>query len=173
VQHAEDLLSEPWRRHLIAAILSERSHRVGSGCIEWTRARTAGGYGRFYLKGLQAYSHRIAWIVKHGRIPAGMCVCHKCDNPPCLNPDHLFLGTHKDNIRDASRKGLLPGNRTMGSAKPQAKLNEHSVALIRELRLRGASVAGLSTQFNISKSQMRRVVNGYSWKHVDTRSATR
>ena len=74
-------------------------------CIEWSGSRFASGYGRLKSHGKSARSHRWAWEKFFGPIPAGLMVCHRCDNPPCINPLHLFLGTCKDNLADMSRKG--------------------------------------------------------------------
>jgi hypothetical protein len=77
-------------------------------CIEWTGGRTSAGYGQLYppgLKGRSVLAHRWAWEQEHGPIPAGLHVCHRCDNPPCVNVNHLFLGTMGDNMRDKTRKG--------------------------------------------------------------------
>lgn len=74
-------------------------------CIEWSGSRFASGYGRFKSHGQTIRAHRWAWEKFFGLIPAGLMVCHRCDNPPCINPLHLFLGTCKDNLADMSRKG--------------------------------------------------------------------
>jgi hypothetical protein len=79
----------------------------GDGCWEWSGARDRGGYGHFNgAHGNRA--HRFSWILANGPIPAGMLICHRCDNPPCVNPDHLFLGTVLDNHRDMDAKGRRP-----------------------------------------------------------------
>ena len=75
------------------------------GCIEWTGAANQYGYGRRQWKGRVVYVHRLAYEQAHGPIPPGLFVLHRCDNPPCYNPDHLFLGTQRDNLQDMSRKG--------------------------------------------------------------------
>jgi hypothetical protein len=84
-----------------------RSRRTAHGgeCWEWRGARSADGYGQRRIGGKLLYLHRLAYEWAAGAIPAGMLVCHRCDNPPCCNPDHLFLGSRADNARDMCRKG--------------------------------------------------------------------
>ena len=74
-------------------------------CLVWTRARRSKGYGAIYCEGKVADTHRVSWEINRGPIPTGMFVCHRCDNPPCINIDHLFLGTVRDNNRDMVAKG--------------------------------------------------------------------
>jgi len=81
------------------------------GCWIWNAGKTSRdlsrGYGIFWLNGRKVLSHRVSWEIHNGPIPKGMNVLHDCDNPPCVNPEHLWLGTHSDNIQDAADKGLL------------------------------------------------------------------
>ena len=76
-----------------------------NGCVEWTGHVDRKGYGRVSIEGRQVFAHRVAWELAHGPIPDGLCVLHHCDNPPCCNPAHLFLGTIRDNNLDMSAKG--------------------------------------------------------------------
>ena len=95
---------------------------VANGCIEWTGARLLPPnepYGVFTSSGKRYRAHRAAWIMAHGPIPDGMMVCHRCDNPPCCNPEHLFLGSAKDNAEDMVSKGRWAGRRS----EPEWKAN--------------------------------------------------
>ena len=74
-------------------------------CWEWIGSKEKGGYGIFYYHGANKLAHRFSWEVLYGKIPKRMVICHKCDNPSCVNPNHLFLGTQEDNLRDMHYKG--------------------------------------------------------------------
>lgn len=79
--------------------------RKGSACWEWVGARHTGGYGAISVNGHQERAHRVSWMIHHGEIPDGLWVLHRCDNPPCVNPAHLFVGSDADNLSDAIAKG--------------------------------------------------------------------
>lgn len=89
----------------------------GAECWEWRGSRLAGGYGVFLVERKQLGAHRYAWIVAQGAIPDGLHVLHTCDNRGCVNPAHLFLGTHRDNMDDCTRKGRRPSGPRHWSAR--------------------------------------------------------
>lgn len=76
-------------------------------CWEWQAGKAGGGYGTFRVHHKMWQAHRVAWALTYGPIPKGLFVCHRCDNPGCCNPYHLFLGTNADNLRDAAKKGRI------------------------------------------------------------------
>jgi len=101
-----------------------------SDCWQWNGTKDKDGYGRFF-SGKHTKSHRLSYSLQYGDISEGMCVLHKCDNPSCVNPNHLFLGTHKDNSIDMVNKGRNPDIR--GENNPYAKLTNEQIKEIRKL----------------------------------------
>lgn len=122
----------------------ETKFEKGDGCWEWLAGKSGGsGYGAFgmMLPGKSGYmvsvqAHRAAWMIYCGPIPEGMCVCHHCDNPGCVNPDHLFLGTRKDNTQDMIAKGRhIEGARIRGERLRGRKMPDEQKAKIRAAHL--------------------------------------
>jgi hypothetical protein len=135
----------------------------------WQACRDPNGYGQIRLtKGICHYTHRISWELSFGKIPRGKLVCHHCDNPPCVRPDHLFLGTHKDNIQDMIRKGRHKSPRIIlrGSANKNSKLTEADVQSIRKLIGQGKTHRLLAKLFHVGKSTITRIKNNKTWLHV-------
>lgn len=137
------------------------------GCWLWTASTHPDGYGQFgWPEKNEQRSHRIAWILTKGNIPKGMKCLHNCPgvhNPTCCNPDHLYLGTQADNVRDAIKQGTHV--KLCGTQNHNALLNESIVREIRANYKRGA-VAGLAKKFKISIATVRDVAKRRSWKHV-------
>lgn len=127
-------------------------------CWEWTGG-TKMGAGAFRIDGKTYYAYRISWILKNKKIPRGLCVLHKCDNRLCVNPDHLFLGTQKDNLLDMIRKGRR------GIINNPRKLTPEEVEKIRELYLTGEySQPEIANLFEISTSHVCNIINRKTWK---------
>lgn len=139
---------------------SKTNKNTISGCWEWIACR--GRYGKFKYNGKDILAHRMAWILTNGDIPFGMCICHKCDNRLCVNPDHLFLGTNADNSKDMVRKN----RQAKGSKQGLAKLNESLVREIRNKRSSGVSYRDLSLEYNVHEGTLNYILNNRSWKHV-------
>jgi hypothetical protein len=126
------------------------------GCWNWTACTTVFGHGVFApFQHFKVRAHRYVWELINGPIPAGLDCCHHCDNPRCVRPDHLFIGTRTDNMRDAAQK-----KRTMRrEGHVFAKLTQEKADEIRELRKSGVSFANISRTYGVSWSTVRRVVN--------------
>ena len=134
-----------------------------SGCWIWISADTE-GYGDFYFHPTFERAHRASWMLYRGEIPAGIFVLHKCDNPSCVNPNHLFLGTNDDNMKDMVRKGRQKSIR--GSQHKNAKVTEDNVIEMRKLSASGMSQYKIAEMFGIGKSMANYICNRTSWKHV-------
>lgn len=141
----------------------------GDGCWEWTGHRTRLGYGRLKIghrpKARSAEAYRISWEIHHGPIPEGLCVCHRCDNPPCVRPDHLFLGTHRDNMLDAAAKGFM--GRARAERNGNARLTWEIVRDVRRLYATGLySQKQLAERFGMCPASAHNVVTGKYWRDV-------
>ena len=139
-------------------------------CWVWTAATTNGGYGVIRDTGRNGKiirAHRLSWELHNGPIPAGIEVCHRCDNPPCVNPAHLFLGTHQDNVTDTVNKGRASGGGPRGSLHHQAKLTEAQVVDIRARHTAGAaSQRQLAREYGVDRRAIHQVVYRKTWIHV-------
>ena len=132
-------------------------------CWEWTASRNRSGYGQFKLfdhgdgKQKVVEAHRLAWELARGPIPDGLCVCHHCDNPGCVRPDHLFLGTHKDNAQDKHKKGR---------ANLSQKYSDVMIIRLREEYASGLSSNQLATKYNINRKTVLHIINGKSYRNT-------
>lgn len=132
-----------------------------SGCWEWQGGKNEHGYGMFFLspKARTQKAHRIAWEFFRGPIPDGGCVLHSCDNPPCVNPDHLWIGTKKQNSKDMVKKGRS----TSGVKNSQSKITED---IVRIIRTDCRTYRKISAHYGICPSQVCEIKKGTAWKHV-------
>ena len=139
-------------------------------CWEWNGSKRR-GYGRMIVGSRtngtrrSASAHRVSYELYHGEIPDGMEVCHTCDNPCCVNPEHLFIGTRQDNVDDRERKGR---NITFtGEEQPRAKLTKKAVKDARwERAYKGTSFQKLADKYGVSKHTIQNAINGKTWKCV-------
>lgn len=131
-----------------------------SGCWLWHGTEFARGYGQFWNGSRRVQAHRHAYELVNGPIPSGMFICHRCDVPSCVNPDHLFLGSHADNMQDMTRKGRGRVPHVRGERHGASKLTDAQRAEMRARRAKGASGRDLGRAFGVSASQALRVVDG-------------
>jgi hypothetical protein len=156
------------------------------GCIVWLGATDEDGYGLFRFNGRMVRANRFAYEDTFGPIPDGYMVCHECDTPPCVHPEHLFLGTARDNTQDMIRKGrkaklkgewtperrarfreLIRGTRPKGEQCKHAKLDEAKVRQMRQIRSEtGRPYSELAAMFGVTKRAARRAITGETWGHI-------
>jgi hypothetical protein len=136
-------------------------------CIEWSGCRNRAGYGSKKVGGKTMLAHRWVFETEKGPIPDGLYVLHHCDNPPCVNPEHLFLGTHQDNMDDRQRKGrTCPPPPTKGSACPWSRLSDADAAIIRHLAHCDVNQPRLAKLYGISQTMVSRIKLRKAWAHV-------
>jgi len=136
-------------------------------CWYWTKGRDTGGYGVVLMEGRKrpTKAHRLSWLLFKGEIPHGMCVLHQCDVPSCCNPDHLWLGTQDDNMKDCAKKGRIVTTPQFGEKNPRAVLSNSQVTEMRKLREKtGMSYKKIALQYKVSTMTAFRAVVGQSWK---------
>lgn len=126
-----------------------------SGCWEFTGHRDENGYGRIQFDGRSAHAHRVAWILRYDVPAPGLHVLHHCDNPPCCNPRHLYVGTNDDNVADRVRRGRSA--RQLGERHGRAKLSDQDVADLRALADGGVHYVELAQRFGISPSHASQI----------------
>lgn len=158
-----------------------------NGCWLWTGALTHNGYPAFYYQHRMVRAHRFSYEAHHGPIPAGLMVLHTCDTPACVNPAHLFLGTHDDNMQDRQQKGrtasgnangmrtrpdrnaakLYPDRLARGQRANKSHLTDADVREIRRLHAAGHTQTELAARFDVSQNMISRIVLHRNWTHVD------
>src|SRR3954470_5960578 len=147
-------MSGPRPRPPVERFWPKVERRGSDECWPWVGARQQTGYGILFKSSRPRrwhLAHRLSWELHNGPIPGGLHVLHRCDNPPCVNPAHLFLGTQADNNRDRGRKGRNGGHKIRGAANGRAKLSPTDVAAIRRAYGDGATQVALAARFGVSQ----------------------
>lgn len=133
-----------------------------NSCWPWIKGRDHYGYGQISSKKIKIKTHRLSWIINNGPIPEGLYVCHSCDNPPCVNPKHLWLGTHKDNMGDLVTKGLTK----KGVKHWNHKLTESDIRDICKHIEAGESQRYISKIFGVANQSISKIVTGKRWNGI-------
>jgi len=133
-------------------------------CWEWVGSINGKGYGQLCLNGEYKLAHRLSWEIHYGQIPKGMQVLHRCDNRCCTNPQHLFVGTHQDNMDDKVSKGRA--SHTRGTDNGQSIITERDVLTIIKLRNSGLKYREIADLFNVDKSHIGKICRGKRWEHL-------
>lgn len=144
-------------------VLFNRVVENSSGCHIWKGASNKLGYGVVRYRGKRWATHRLAWKLANNKNPGKMFVLHSCDNPRCVNPKHLSIGTQLDNVRDCISKGRRPVNRVIGSSNARTKLTPSLVKLIRKSK---ESRRKLGKEIGVDQATIRAVVYRRTWRHV-------
>lgn len=143
--------------------------RSSNECWNWKASRNYKGYGNFYTslgnsKDQHHSAHRFSWELHNGEIPDGLFVCHKCDNPSCVNPNHLFLGTNQNNMQDMSLKGRTGTKK--GEQHFNSKLTASDIQNIFKLKDSGMLGKDISKMYGVTPANISYILKGKGWKHV-------
>jgi len=141
--------------------LLSRIEKQDSGCWKWIGTKNKKGYGMMVYKGRIHASHRVSWQEFYGEIPEGMLICHKCDNPSCVNPDHLFVGSNQDNMDDMKQKGRA--SKSKDKQKSRRKISrEKELEIIERYKTSNVTQKSLANEFGIALNHVRRLTRyGY------------
>ena len=139
--------------------LKKRQKTMSNGCIEYT-GQSWGKYGQLEYRRKTYLAHRAAWELENGPIPPKMCICHSCDNPKCINPSHLFLGTYSDNVKDMIKKNRARYN-------PRRKLNDAQVLEIKRRTKNGETNTKVANAYGISQGMVSMISNGKRYVNID------
>jgi len=168
--------SRKWSDEELKLSLLTRFHRnvragADDACWEWQGQRHSFGHGTIASGGAEfggrrVLAHRLAWELANGRpVPDGMCVLHRCDNPPCCNPAHLFLGTDADNVADMMRKGRHSvANRATGARNGRARLSWDMVRSARARHASGESARAIARSLGVAPATIDKIVHGKAWR---------
>ena len=152
--------------HLARRIIHGIAEITASDCWIWGRHLSNGGYAKMTILGRSRLVHREVWFLVHGDTKSGLCVCHKCDNPACVNPSHLFLATHQENMQDCVKKGrhAPPPPLQKGEKNPASKLSRANVDQIRDMLKRGYTQAYIASSYGICQAQVSNIKHRKQWK---------
>lgn len=161
----EDFAIKFWSRFQRANVVP---HGLVVPCLEWVGARTKKGYGNVAYLGSVRRTSRLAWAIVYGEWPPNeLNVCHHCDNPPCGEVSHLFLGTTLDNVRDAESKGRrVPPPIMLGELHIGSKLTEAQIVLIRDRCASGEKQQTVATEMGVTQETISGIARGDTWKHI-------
>lgn len=164
---ARDALEQPWRNNESWNDYFARKTKLNNktGCIEWTAYRDNDGYGRGWKENRPIPAHRLSYEIFIGPIPEGKLICHHCDNPSCVNTDHLYAGTHEDNVRDKKERGR--SNILTGEKSASSKLTEEQAIELIRYKKSGVRTDEIADKFGVSYYTVMEIVRGRSWKHLN------
>ncbi len=155
------------KRRFWSKVDQSPGHGPKGTCWKWKAAPNSSGYGRLAVRGVRHYAHRLSYSIHHGAVPDGKFVCHHCDNRVCVNPHHLFAGTHTDNMRDMWAKGRGDRvKRPRGERNGTSKLSEGDVVAMRRDRSEGATLSDLARRFGVTESNASSICRGKTWTHA-------
>jgi len=138
-----------------------------SDCWNWTASKGHNGYGRFRVKGKLESPHIVSYKLHNDDHIKGMDVCHTCDNRACVNPNHLFLGSHSDNMKDCSNKGRNTGADLRGENQPGSKLKDDQVKTIKKLFQLNIKTQEIADMYRVSYTTIYNIKIGKTWKHIN------